>query len=222
MKQLFTIIILFITSQFVIAQNSVYPDLPYTGLYYIVAEGSSIVAVGSCDKAMYSHDSGETWTYMDVTVDVYGIALLPGTNGREILMYNRNDMYRLNTSDESITTIGVTPSSLISGRFEGLHIMEDRVVLVGSVGIFQATVADLEFTKVGDLDYGSSDQIRYTDLSTSNIWVGTKEGLVFKGDLLTNTMSLVYDFEKDMRNLAIGTDDVGYASLSGESSLYKT
>jgi len=222
MKQLFYTILLLPLTLNLSGQNSSYPEVPFTELYHIEAEGDNVTSVGSCDKAMYSHDGGDTWTYFDVNLDIEDIAIVPGTEGKQIYMIDEDELYILDTDDESVTSTGITSNSLISGDFEGMKVKNGTMVIVGSISVFQSSLDDLNFTKVGDMDYGGSDRINDVELTDNFAWVSTRKGLIFKGDLGANTVELAFDFDDDLRNFAMGTDDIGYASFSGFTDPVKT
>ncbi len=222
MKQLVYLILILPFTINLDAQNSAYPQVPFTSLQHIAAEGSNIISVGSCDKAIYSHDNGDTWTYFDMDLDIEEIAIVPGTEGKKVYMIDENELYILDTDDQSIESTGVTSNSLISGDFESMKINNGKIVIVGSISILQASIDDLNFNNVGDLEYGGSDRVDEISLTDNFAWVSTRKGLVFKGDLITNTVVLAYDFEQDLRNFTMGTDDIGYASYSGATDPVKT
>lgn len=220
MKTLMTILAICISYSISYSQNSAYPQSPYFDLYDIVVEGDNILSAGSCNQALYSRDGGITLNTFPISVESYKMAAVPGSNGTKAYLMSNSEIHILDSETESVIPAVINTGMTLSGTFHDIHTKGDDIIVIGSFAITRSNTNQYDFESLGEFEYASNDNIGYSSVSENFVFMSTRKGKIFKTDLNNKTTELVYDFDTDVRGIAMGTDLIGYASVNAK--IFKT
>ena len=221
MNRLITFLIVFITIS-LNAQNSHYPDQPYSDLYKIDAEDQNIFASGSCGLGIYSNDAGESWVYQDIPeVSILDLVILPESNGKKAVLMGSNKLYLWNSEDQSITDIDVDALTPF-GSFRAMETQGAHIYIISNGAINYAKGSDLIWEKLTDVVYNVDYGIACTAINEDKIYIGSTKGHIFEADLENGGYEEVYDFGVRVSSLAMPESQIGYASIQGITNPYKT
>jgi len=203
------------------SQKSTFPDFSYSELYQVAAEGDNIIAVGSCDLALYSSDGGDSWSEFPVGVQFSDMALVPGTQAKKVLLSFNFNLYMLDADTEDVTD--VTPSGLVIGRIRDLAVSNEELILTGDIGAAAINITDLSNpTSIGEFEYQGNDFIRGSSVTDSYVYSYSNQGLLFRSARDGSGTTTIEGSGDRYRSLAMSSDLIGYASFSSLNKPWKT
>lgn len=223
MKKNILLLFLFL-SQLAVGQviNSVYPKVPYTTLYQVAAGGEYIYTSGSCDVNMVSTDGGETWNTLENTESALAIRILPGSEGNKALFLSRDKLQILDGNTLGKTTISNSTLSLGVGNFRNLEVDNENIYVIGNSRIYKSSSDETDWQAFATLTLESSDYINSTAITQNFLFIGTREGNVYKIALIDGTITELPGFGSRISAIVMVNDLIGYISAQSETYFSRT
>ncbi|MEZ4908799.1 MAG: hypothetical protein R2771_14405, partial [Saprospiraceae bacterium] len=222
MKLLLQIWIILLSISIAKAQNSVYPNAPYTTLRYIDVEGDNIYCAGYCDILTYSTDGGSTWTYTEA--QIYGLndlKIIPNTNGQKALLTYDGALKVFDVADQSLTVINDDFLNSYSDNFEKSFFIADSVYTINNVGVFKSKIGTYSWETYFGFSLSSSF-IMDVDMTENYFWIGTSTGDLLKINIKDKSIENIYTFEKRVYDVEMVNDTLGYVEYQTGSNIQKT
>lgn len=218
-------ILFFLFTHFIItgqAQNSVYPDMPFTKLFMIDVAGDNIYTAGGCDIIMLSEDGGSNWvTLEESTYGLEEIKVVPNTNGEKAFYLYRSSIYVMDMATKTLEDVSDDNLNSLSDNFKILYTKGDSIYIIDDVGIFKARIGEYSWEKSMGFSFTEGFIMR-ADQTDNFLWLGMSNGKVLKVDLTDQSMTETYQFDGRVFTVEMVNDDIGYFTYQGGSQIYKT
>ena len=221
MKKLLLSIFLFSCSQGIAQDISNYPEKPYTTFRAFDIREDHIIAVGSCEQIWHSYNGGETWTIRDVGFNGSNVRMLNnGSNDlaivtafREVSLYSFED----GVLQSFITDL----NDLNISDARNVEVIGQHVYLMANEGIVKGEVGTYNWEYVYQ-DTSESDFVSSTTATENYLFIGTREGRLIRHNTQNNTTELLQQFPDRIGSLNMANESIGYMTVSGALSVYKT
>ena len=220
MKTLFTLIVLGWTSLLTAQQVSTFPQLPMTQFYAFDVEGDNIVALGTCSQIWWSSDDGASWSYDEVDT-YYRDVLYSPTNSAEVIFRQNASLTVYNLASKESTNIS-DPLVANHGNFLGYHTVGENLYILNRAGVSKANTNEWTWANVWEWSEVGNDYPTVTAQSGDYIFMGTHLGKIYAYNHVTNSMELLAELLNEIEELTMGTDQIGYASVDGQSTILAT
>ena len=177
-------------------------------------------AMVSCGYLMYTQDFGENWNEKPANLDVIALKIMPGSEGKKLVMYSTNRMYISTDSGDTFTDI-TAPNG---GLFNNIAILENGNIIIPmrSGAVFITEDEGVNWTMITEnVENGSPFTIDFID--NQNGWVASTSGDVWRtsdGGLHWTQIHTDDDTETYFHML-FSDINTGYRSVTS-NKLYKT
>jgi len=203
--------------------SSIYPNVQYSDLHAIAVEGDHIFTAGDCGINMVSSNGGADWTVVESEYNFTNIEIIPGTNGTQALFQARQFVMLLDITTQTFQEVTTTELLLESGILKNIFVADGKAYLVATYKIYESAIGIYEWSELADTDLDIEDDfIGKADMGDSHIFIGSHEGKCLSVDLNTGSINTLFDFGNRVNDITMVNDDLGYATVSTQSGIFKT
>ncbi len=199
---------------------STFPELPFSDFGNFDVQGDKIIANSSCDLIWYSSDDGENWDYVQSPETIYDVKLWPNDSENRAFLVGRG-VYIFDFEDGVISSF---PNEMLfpAGEiFRKIEINATEVFVIGSENVIAASLSDLAWQEIYQ-DTFSSDYIYTSELFDDHLYLGGRQGKLVQLNIGTKNWEIKQDFGDWIRNISMGTSDVGYIVSNAYADILKT
>ena len=222
MKSLAALLCLLFVLTLCTAQESIFPDAPYTDLEYIDVQGDNLFAAGSCELGMFSKDGGQTWSYTDIPDEFYrDMKILPSALGDLALLMTSDELWAWDFTSEELSPVDISDIDQF-GDLKGIEILGDKIYLVSVGRIHSATAPDFAWEMLTDVLYDEDYSINATAINNSALYIGSTEGHLFEAVLSGGSYEEIFNFGNRVRALAMFDSGTGYATIQSATGPMKS
>lgn len=220
MKPIFTLLTLVWASFTWAQQVSTFPQLPMTEFYAFDVQGSNIVALGTCSQIWWSTDDGASWQYDEVNSFYRDVAYSP-TNEHEVIFRQNTAVSVYNLQSKEMTNVS---DPLVSnyGNMPGYHVAGNDLYVFNRAGVVKANTEDWVWTAAWEWTDVGNDYPTATAKSGDYLFMGTHLGKIYAYNYVTDQMELVSELLNEIEEITMGTDQIGYAIVEGQSTILAT
>jgi len=220
MKAIFTLLTLAWASISIAQQVSTFPQLPMTEFYAFDVKGSNMVALGSCSQIWWSNDDGTSWQYDEVSRFYRDVVYSP-TKDSEVIYRENGALWVYDLESKELTNVS---DQLVTsyGNMAGYHTAGTDVYIFNRAGVVKANTDDWVWSTAWEWADVGNDYPTATAKSGDYFFMGTHLGKIYAYNYVTDEMELVSELLNEIEELTMGTDEIGYAIVEGQSTILST
>lgn len=201
-------------------ENSTYPNIPITEFMSVDIIDDYVIARGTCDQIWSSTNAGTTWTYDEMlNLEFANVSLITSDPTKaviladqKIVLYDLLTQQTINSFEDASYGIGFGNITMTQG---------EDIYLLTSQGLYTATQSEFEWERVFEKTF-ETDRLKAADITDDYIFIGTQNGKIYRYSINDKSSTLISNNTQQIREISMGTNDIGYAIIDGSPKVQKT